>query len=141
MRVVLLENIPGLGKKFDVKEVKTGYFRNFLLPQKLAAPATAAALKQKEEQSVREEERRQKLQAAAEKLTQETLKFHLKIGAKGEVFGSVTAADIEKALKEKGWEVRAVELAEPIRELGEKTATVDFGRGVKREIKVIVDNY
>jgi len=107
MKIILLQDIKNLGKKFEVKEVKNGYARNFLFPQKLAVAATAAALKnltkQKEQWEVQHQKFIQELKEEAKKLEGETLIFNLRIDQKEKVFGSVSKNDIEKALEEKGF--------------------------------------
>jgi large subunit ribosomal protein L9 len=136
MKVVLLRDIRGLGRKFDVKEVKAGYFRNFLLPRQLAVLATAAAFKHREAHLAKEQALMAALQAAAEKLSGEILEFHLKTGDAGEVFGSVTTADLKKLLLERGYTDFEVELDRPLKSPGEYEVGITFSRGVKRNVTI-----
>ncbi|MFH1162311.1 MAG: 50S ribosomal protein L9 [Candidatus Jorgensenbacteria bacterium] len=142
MKIVLLHDVKGLGRKEDVKEVKDGYARNFLLPRKLAEPASAAALERVASLEARRAREREKhltrAAAEAEKLAAIPLQFHARVGEKGELFGSVTAEDIAALLKERGIaEVRGVRTA-PLRALGEHAVELDFGEGMKRTVTVTV---
>jgi large subunit ribosomal protein L9 len=125
MKVVLIDEVPSLGIPGDVKEVKDGYARNYLIPQKLAVLATAQELARAESRKKVELERRVKLNkemgVVAERLTAEPLLMPVRVGPGGRLYGSVTATEIAAALTEKtGVEVdrRAVDLPQPIREQG-----------------------
>ncbi|MFH1193094.1 MAG: 50S ribosomal protein L9 [Candidatus Jorgensenbacteria bacterium] len=142
MKVILLREVKGLGRKGEVKEVKDGYARNFLLPRKFAEPASAAALGRAAAlETLRVQEREKHLARAAaevEKLASIPLKFHVRAGEKGELFGSVTTKDIAALLKERGIaEVREVRTA-PLRALGEHAVEIDFGEGIKKTVTVTV---
>lgn len=143
MQVILLQDIKGIGRKGDVKELKDGYVRNFLLPQNLVAPATASALKQLEEKKKKEAEEKNRLitslEEKAEKIQGLEIKFKARIGEKGEMFGSVTSRDISQILAENGFLGVEVELKKPIKELGETKVLLDLGEGVKTEVKVVVE--
>ena len=132
----MLQDIKKLGRKMDVKEVSDGYARNFLIAKKLAVPADASALKMKAEMEKKEQELLAKHSAAARKLKNEVLEFSVRAGNKGEVFGSVTAADITKALEAKGFSDFEVELGQSLRFLGEREVEVVFGRGIRDKVKV-----
>ncbi len=142
MKVILLEDIKGLGKKYDVKNVATGYARNFLLPKNLAEAATPKALKRLlaiKAQIERDREKRfAELQEQARKIEKMMLQFKLKTGSQGEIFSSVTAKDIENALKEKGINNATVKLAKPIKELGEHNVEISLGEGVKTNVRILV---
>ena len=143
MKIILLENIKGIGKKLDVKEVKDGYARNFLLPKKMAEAATPQALKKLIEEKSKKKEERGKLVTVlgerAGKIQKLTLSFKLKTGGKKEVFGSVNAKDIERVLEERGIPDAKADLEKPIKVLGKTTIPVDLGEGVKTEVKVLVE--
>ncbi len=144
MKVILLENIRGLGKKNDIREVSDGYARNFLLPKKLAEAATGAALKRAAELKARAEAEREKLvvglKAAAEKIKDEKLVFKVKTGEKGEVFGSVSARDIEQELAGRGIARCEAELKKPLKTLGEHDVEINFGENIKAKLKVFLEN-
>lgn len=145
MRVILQQDTPNVGKKYDVKEVRDGFARNFLIPQKLALPATDGALKALAAQKVRAEreksEEYQRYQTMAEKLKALVLSFKMKLGESGTAFGSVTAIKIRDALKKEGIEVEKdwISLEEPIKTTGEHTIKVKLPQDMKGEVKVIVE--
>lgn len=136
MKVLLLQDIRKIGKKYDVKDVADGYARNFLIARKLAVPADATALKIKAAAEKGKQELLAKYSAAAAKLKSEVLEFPVRSGSKGEVFGSVTAADIKKALEGKGFSDFEVELEQSLRFLGEREVEVVFGKGIRGKVKV-----
>lgn len=142
MRVVLLKDVKGLGRRGDVKDVSDGYARNFLLQEKIAKIATPEVVAKIEREKTLSEERRKelilKLKVKEEKLKEKTLEFFLKIGAKGEIFGSVSAVLIEKALRDEGFEKINILLDRPIKTLGTHEIEADFGEGVKTKIRISV---
>ncbi len=137
MKVILLENIKGLGNKYDIKNVSDGYARNFLISRKLAKAASETAIKELESQKAEYERQEQEIKAKAEKSAEDLsgLKFDFKVktGKKGEVFGSVSAEDIKKSLIEKGIEAEIL-LDKPLKSLGEHQVEINFGKGVKTTI-------
>ncbi|MGC9603515.1 MAG: 50S ribosomal protein L9 [Minisyncoccia bacterium] len=143
MKVILQKDIKGIGKKFDVKEVKDGYARNFLLVRGLAGAATKSALDKLEAQKKIWEAERQKLveklKAEAAKIEGIVLDFKMKTGEKGETFGSVTRKDIEAELSRKGFKNLKIELEKSIKTIGEHSVPVDFGEGVKGKLKIVTE--
>jgi large subunit ribosomal protein L9 len=125
MKVILLKDIQGTGKKGEVKEVADGYARNFLLPQKLAISASSGNLNRLKDQQRRdqrrEEEELHKVNQLAEKLNQITIILSTKTGKEGRMFGSITAKQISEALK-KGFQLevdkKRILFDHPIRSLG-----------------------
>jgi len=125
MKVILLQDVEGLGKAGDLKEVANGYARNYLLPRRLAAGATPSLIANRA-QRIAAEQRRLEKQAElnrqlAERLAQITLTFKAKVGRQGRLYGSITSQDIASALQEaEGVTIdrRVIDLAEPIRSLG-----------------------
>lgn len=140
MRIILLRDNKNLGKKYEIKEVKEGYGRNFLLPRGLACLATTVNLKSLTRQKMSEEQQKQKLKENLEQkataLQELCLEFSLKTNEKQQIFGSVNAAAIENRLTELGFGNVKVLLEKPLKELGEFSASVDLGNGVKNEIKI-----
>jgi len=140
MKVILLQTIKGLGNKFDIKNVKDGYGRNFLLPRGLAKIASEDVIKKLETQKAAwekgEQEIKTKLEALAKELSSQEFKFTLKTGKKGEVFGSVTKDDIKSKLSMPDIEI---ELERPIKTLGEHQVEIDLGKGIKAKVKVITE--
>ena len=144
MRVILLKDVENLGKKYEIKEVKAGYARNFLIPKKLARPATKETLKwleiQKEIAAKKAEEELKKIQDFVSQIDGLEVLFKVKIGEKGELFESITAQKISEKLKEMGFEIKKtqIDLPEPIKELGEFPVKIHFEHNLEAEIKVIV---
>jgi large subunit ribosomal protein L9 len=144
MEVILKEDVANLGHRGDVVKVADGYGRNFLLPRKLALQATAAnkaVIEQMKASAAR--------RSAAEKIVAEellaklepvALSFTRKAGENGQLFGSVTSADIATELEAKGFEVdrRKISLSEPLKSLGDYTVAVKLHREVTAHIKVTV---
>jgi large subunit ribosomal protein L9 len=145
MQIILQEDIEKLGHRGDVVTVKPGYARNYLLPRKLAVEATEGNLKAIERIRASLAKKTATEVAAAnqqaELLTVVALKFTRKTGENDQMFGSVTAADISEALAAQGFKIdkRQVQLAEPIRIIGESQVTIKVFRDVTAQIKVTVE--
>ncbi len=143
MKVVLKQDVPGLGKRGDVREVKAGYARNVLLPRKLVLVATVAALAQAAEATVRLEAQHQQrlvlLREQAKALAEKTLHFKVATGERGAVFGSVTARDIQTALHEQGFPDVTVAIDRPIKTTGEHVVHANLGEGITAMVKVTVE--
>jgi large subunit ribosomal protein L9 len=144
VKVILLEDVENLGKKYELKEVKNGYARNFLIPNKMAKPATKKALKwledQKEVIQKEAEEDLKKAQELATKLDGLEVNIVLKIGEEGQFFESVNNAKIAEKLKEMGYDVKKsqIELKDPIKEAGEFSVKIDLAHNLEAEITVII---
>ena len=145
MQIILQEDVEKLGNRGDVVTVKPGYARNFLLPNKLAVEATPGNMKALERiRGALAKKTATELDAAkkqADQLLGVTLTFKRKTGENDQMFGSVTSGDIADGLKAQRFEVdkRQVQLAEPIKTLGEFPVTVKVFRDVTAEIKVQVE--
>ncbi|MBI2024572.1 MAG: 50S ribosomal protein L9 [Candidatus Harrisonbacteria bacterium] len=138
MRVLLLQDVRGLGRKMEIKNVSDGYARNFLFPGKKAIPADQKALAIKENFDKKEAETFDSYKNRVDALKIEVFEFFVKTGKKGEVFGSVGAGEIEKALAERGYENAEADLKHPLRSLGEHVIAVKFGRGIRGKAKVLL---
>ena len=140
MKVIFLQDVKNVGKKFDVKNVSDGYARNFLFPQGLAKIATEETVKNLEAQkaaTVKEEEKvKNELIALSKVLENKEFEFKVKTGEKGEVFGSVTKNDIEKSISAQE-DIEAL-LDKPIKKLGEHRVEVNLGKGIKANLKINV---
>ncbi len=145
MKVILLKEIPKLGKPGEVKQVADGYARNFLIPFGYAEPATEPAMKniarRQTEISSRLAREQAAFQGLAEKLRQTPLRFALKLGKRGQAFGSITAQDIAEKLAEQGITIERdwVELAQGIKATGEHTVVLKLPHGVSGELKIAVE--
>jgi len=126
----------------EIKEVKNGYARNFLLPRKLAKIATSKNLQifnqQKIEAEKQEKELIEKLKETAARLKDINLDFLLKIGDDGQFFGSVSVSEIKKALEDLDYQNLEIILERPIKELGEYPIEINLGKGIKTKIKITV---
>lgn len=145
MEVILREEIESLGTRGEVVKVKQGYARNFLLPRRLAVPATAANKKivEQERQSWLKKEAKVAAEATelAKLLSPVVLTFKQKAGENDHLFGSVTAKDIADALTAQKFEIdrKKIQLADPIRQLGEYKVPVKLHREVTTEVTVKVE--
>jgi large subunit ribosomal protein L9 len=142
---ILLSDVENLGEKGAVVDVSKGYLRNFLIPRKLAEPATKGLLEQaKERQAASERAQRQATEKAGESaaiLNRTVLTISQQAGDDGRLFGSVTTQDIVDAIKDaRGLELdkRKVHLDEPIRHVGTYMVVVEIGDGVTANVKTIV---
>ena len=144
MEVILKEDIATLGHRGDVVKVAEGYGRNYLLPKKLALQATAqnkAVIEQMKSSAARRSASEKALaEGVAAQLAPVELTFTRKTGEHGHLFGSVTSADIAHELEAKGFDVdrRKIQLAEPLKALGEVTVAIKLHREVTAQVKVVV---
>jgi large subunit ribosomal protein L9 len=145
MKVILLEELKSQGGEGDVVEVATGYAVNFLFPQKLAIPATSGNLKQLEQRkhniAKRESQRLDTADKLLEALEGQSIRIGAKVGEEGQLFGSVTPAQVAEAIKERfGAEVdrKRIDLHGTIKTAGEHSATISIYRDVKANITVEV---
>jgi large subunit ribosomal protein L9 len=143
--VILTEDVAKLGTAGDVVRVKSGYGRNFLIPQGKAMLATRGRVTELGHKKRMVEERERKLvtaqQELATRLAAADITFAVQAGEEGKLFGSVTTADIVERLGEAGFEVdrRKVDLSEPIRRLGEHEVSIRLHREVVCNITVKVE--
>jgi large subunit ribosomal protein L9 len=144
MKIILMEDVPTLGRRGEVREVATGYARNYLLPKKLALPATAGNLQNLDHLKRQRERAEQKVrdgaQAMAERIAGLTLAVTTRASEDGRLFGSVTAQDIVEFLKRNqvSLEKRRVVLAEPIKALGEYGVPIRLHHDVTATLNVTV---
>jgi len=140
MKIILKEDINNLGYKDDVVEVKDGYGRNYLIPQGKAVIATSSALKVLAENQRQRAHKLAQMKADAEAVAVSLEGVALTIGAKtsstGTIFGSVTALQIAEALEKLGHNIdrKIIELKQPVKEVGNYTATVKLHKEVAVEI-------
>ena len=143
MEVILLEDIQGLGYRNDIVKVRDGYGRNYLLPQKKAVIANESAKKRIAEELRQKAHKLAAIKAAAEELAAKLngvkLTIPVKVGANGQLFGSVGNIQIAEALAAKGFDIdRKIIDIKAVKELGEHTAVVNLHKEVKAEISVEV---
>ncbi len=146
MKVLFLRDVKNVAKAGEVKDVADGYARNFLIPGKLAVPATAHELKRKKEEVVAEERKAARAEAEAkvlaDKLAGVTITIKARVGEQHRLYGSVTAADVAEALeKQTGYAVdrRRIDLEEPIKRAGSYEVPVHLGKDLSPKVKVVVE--
>lgn len=145
MKIVLRKDIETLGEKDSVLDVSEGYARNFLLPKGLAAAATSAELSAVEGRKKRREQqleaRRSEFEEMAKRLSELEVSISSDAGEGGKLFGSVTAQDIAQAVRQASQldlDKRKIELAEPLRVLGEYTVLIKIYKDISANLKVKV---
>lgn len=144
MKVVLIQEVPHLGRAGDQVDVARGYARNYLIPRKLAVEATASHLRALEQLKAparqREERLRHEAESIAERLRGLTLTFARAAGEQDRLFGSVTSSDIAETLAEQGIRLdrKKIVLEEPIKVLGTYAVPVRLHRDTVAEIQVQV---
>lgn len=144
MKIILLKDVPNLGKELDIKDVKPGYARNFLIPQNLVVPATKRNLQWQERElakkKLREEQKTKELQEMIKKLKNLKLQISVKTGSKGELFEKITSIKIVNLLKKEGFEMSKenIILKEPIEKIGEYVIPISLGKDFKTKIKLVV---
>jgi large subunit ribosomal protein L9 len=146
MKVILMTDLESLGRRGEVKDVATGYARNYLLPKKLAVPATPANLQNLEQlkrQRIREEEKATaEARAVAERVAGLTLGVTARASADGRLYGSVTAQDVVEFLERHQIiiEKRRVLLEEPIKSVGEYRVPLRLHHDVTADLAVTVSS-
>jgi large subunit ribosomal protein L9 len=144
MEIILREHVENLGRRGEVVKVANGYARNYLLPRKLALPASPANMKIVERQRKiaegKELAERSVAEAYAVRLAHADIVVARRVGEHEALYGSVTAADIADDLKAKGFEVdkRKIDLDEPLKQLGEFTVPIKLHRDVVAQLRVRV---
>lgn len=145
MKMILLADVKTLGKKGDLVEVSDGYGQNFLIPRKLAVPATDGAVKKRsKEMADQSSKKARELEAAKElaaSLEAKPLIVATKVGSNGKLFGSVTASDISKAINEQfdvSLDKKTLDVPASIREVGEHKVKAKVHKGVNATLTVRV---
>lgn len=142
MKVILKTDVKKVGKRGDVVEVADGYARNYLIARGLAVAETNASLavlkKQKAEEAAEEEKQKEAAEKLAAEMEKMELPFHVKSGAEGRVFGSVSTKQIVEELRKKGIQIdkRKILDTQPIQTLGVTNVRVELHKGVIGTIKV-----
>jgi large subunit ribosomal protein L9 len=136
MEVILIQDVDNLGAANELVKVKNGYARNFLIPRKMAVEASPSNVKQMEERMKQAKKKEDKMLAEINnviaKLNESPLKVGAKTGTSGKIFGSVTALQLSRAIREqKGYEIdrKKIGLPDEVKELGTYKAHIDFGNG------------
>lgn len=145
MEVILREHVDNVGRRGEVVKVADGFARNYLLPRKLALPATESnrrhVQREKKMLDAREADEKRDAEVLAARLNQVELVFKRRVGETEALYGSVTSADIAAGLAAQQFAVekRKVQLPEPLKEVGEFTVPVKMHREVTAHVKVRVE--
>ena len=146
-QAILLQDVENVGERGSVVDVSKGYLRNFLIPRKLAAPATTGLLQEAQQRQAKQEQAAQQARVVAEQgadiLNRTVLTIAQQAGEDGRLFGSVTTQDIADAIKDaRGIEIdrRKIRLDEPIRHVGTFQVEVEVSDGVTASVKTIVSD-
>jgi large subunit ribosomal protein L9 len=144
-QAILLEDVENLGRRGDPIDVAPGYLRNYLIPRKLAAPATEGALEEAQRRRAAaeklERDRAEREKKAASLLSKTVLTIHQRAGNDGKLFGSVGPKEIVDAIREARdlrIDRRQVRLEQPIREIGTHMVEIELADGTTASVKTIV---
>lgn len=144
MKIILLKDVKNIGKKFDVKEVSSGYARNFLLPHNLAIVADNESLKKIEEKKKEEmrvaEETIKANELLSKEISQKRIEIKTKIGNEGQLFESINEQKISEKLKEAGFNIdkNQIIIEHPIKQKGEFEVIIKFNNNLQSKIKIII---
>ncbi|KXL51980.1 50S ribosomal protein L9 [Anaerotignum neopropionicum] len=143
MKLILLQDVKSVGKKGDLINASEGYAKNFLLPKKLAVEATKSNLNDYELKQKSEEKRKQEelegAQKIAEALKEKVVTIKVKTGGNGKLFGSVTNKEVAEAIVEQtklDIDKKKVSIGDPIKMVGERTATIKLHPKVTAEVLI-----
>jgi large subunit ribosomal protein L9 len=145
MKIILLQDVYGLGEQGDIVTVKNGYGRNFLIPRHLGAMATPSAIKahaeERRQASRKIAKRKEEQQALVAQLEQTSVTVLARVGEENRIFGTVTPTQVAVELAKQGFELdrRLIELDEDIRTVGDYTATVRLSGDAAAKVKVKVE--
>jgi len=146
VQVLLIQDVPGLGKVGDVKKVAGGYGRNYLIPRGLAKLATPGELKRTEQHKRAAAKRATRelrdTQAVAERLSQMTLVFKARAGEGTKIYGSITSADIAEQISQelgRDFDRRKIQLDESLRQLGTHQVSIRFMADLVPEVTVVIE--
>lgn len=146
MKVVLKQDVPNLGKANEVHDVAPGYARNYLYPRGMAVPATGGALRAledlKEDQAARRARLEEHGEAISEQIAAQPLRFTVKAGETGKLYGSITAQNIADAIGDvihDSFDKQNVLLDEPLRELGVHIVELKLPGGLEGQARVVIE--
>ncbi|MBW0165394.1 MAG: 50S ribosomal protein L9 [Sediminibacterium sp. Gen4] len=141
MQVILIQDVDNLGGRNELVNVKNGYARNFLIPQKFAVEANPSNLKQLEErlkvQAKKEAAMLAEINKVIDVLKAAPVKLTAKTGTSGKIFGTITSLQIARAIRDqKGYEIdrKRISIVDDVKELGSYKASIDFGNGNLTEV-------
>jgi large subunit ribosomal protein L9 len=144
MKIILLAEVRNLGKRGELKEVSGGYAQNFLFPRKLAEIATPEAIEKIRLDHKVAQEKEMELEENFRKIASEIQKQKIILKAKaekGKLFGRVGPKEISNELKRQNFDIseKSIILKEPIKSIGEKEITIDFGKNIKTKLIIFIE--
>ena len=146
MKVIFIKDVPGQGRKGEVKDVSEGYASNFLIPRKFVQLATAEIqakiIKEQKEMEVKHQKERAKMQALKGDLEKRTFTLKVKVGDKGQVFGGVHEKDIAEAVSAKMdvlIDRHQIEIDAPIKQIGLQQIKLKLAGGITANVKISVE--
>ena len=145
MKVILTRDVPKLGKTGEMKTVADGYAQNFLIPQKVAVPASGGAYRAYQHDIASREDKRRReredAEIAATRISSTTLTMGVKVGEGGKLYGSINTQDIADALGRRGIAVdkHKIDLDAPIKALGTYKVAVKVASGMTPEVTIVVE--
>ena len=147
MKVILLDNIKGVGKKDDIINANDGYARNYLFPKKLAIEANKANLAKLQSKKDSHEFKRSEERNSSEKIKEQvekiTLKIHVKAGENGKIFGGVTSKEISEELKKQyniEIDKKKIDMKETIKSLGSFIINIKLCEDINAKLRVLIVN-
>jgi len=145
MKVYFIKDVPAVAKAGEIKEVSGGYWRNFLLPKKLALMATEKIIQEAEKKKAAEakhrEQEAQHFSVLQHQLDSATVTIKAKASAEGKLFGGIGAKTIAEHLTKKGMSVdeSMVEVSHSLKDLGEHKVTIKLPHGLHSTVKVVIE--
>lgn len=143
MKIILLKDVPKIGRKGEIKDVNDGYARNFLIAKKLGAIATAEIqvkiAKEAKEANERTARQASKIEELKRELAKRTFTVHVKVGDKGQIFGGAHEKDIITAINSKmgtDFDKHNIDLKHGLKTLGEHSVTIKLGHGLETQTKI-----
>ena len=144
MKIILIKDVEKLGKKYEIKEVSSGYARNYLIPKGLAIQASEKLLKwaesQREIEEKKAEEKLKKVSSVVSEIDGLEIEIPVKVGKEKQLFEKVNQQKISESLKKLGFEIKKsqIELEKPLEELGEFPVKIKFEHNLEAEVKIII---
>ena len=144
MKIILIKDVEKLGKKYEAKEVSSGYARNYLIPKGLAIQASEKLLKwaesQREIEEKKAEEKLKKVSSVVSEIDGLEIEIPVKVGKEKQLFEKVNQQKISESLKKLGFEIKKsqIELEKPLEELGEFPVKIKFEHNLEAEVKIII---
>jgi len=144
MKIILIKDVEKLGKKYEIKEVSSGYARNYLIPKDLAIQASEKLLKwaeaQREKEEKKADEKLKKVSEFVSAIDGLEIEITVKVGKEDQFFEKINQQKISEGLKELGFEIKKsqIELEKPLEELGEFPVKIKFEHNLEAEVKIII---